>query len=291
MIEFNYSIQGNTANGVVNFDALVFEWSSLERSESLLSLTIDGDNLKFVFENSGDIQSLDAALDNLVSMHQGQDKPYHKIYDLVREGVKDKDFRDIDYTVELIQPLYPKRTFYKGELRLVEWFSDSELTNKILRVEIAYVRDYFGFAVSRTTVRKWVLSNEQYCTEVKVTEKKYTINTIDQITEGKRRRENIVNGVQLPTLQFMVETIQGISQVEILLMGRDFMDRFSLHFKNFIDNSSSITDTQNINFGKKTVVVAFEEASQTTDIWLLNKPASLGGQTSILDYLSSEFTI
>ena len=118
--------------------------------------------------------------------------------------------------------------------RTSEWFSDPELTNKVIRVEIVYTRDYFGFAVSRTTTRMWVLSNEQYCPIVKVTEKKYTINMLDQITEGKKRRENIVNGVQMPTMQFMITTIQGVSQSVILLMGRDFMDRFSLHFKNFI---------------------------------------------------------
>ena len=83
MIEFNYSILNNTANGVLNFDALTFERGLLELPETLLSIQVNGDNLKFQFESSQDVGVLDVALDALVLAHQGTPKPYHKIYDFV----------------------------------------------------------------------------------------------------------------------------------------------------------------------------------------------------------------
>lgn len=290
MIEFNYSIANNTLNGTVNYDAIVSQFNKLNRPEVLQSLTITGDNLKFVFASSNDVNALDAALDSLVANHNGLPLSKPKILSLTRNNVGDKDFRDIDYKKELNITLYPKRTFVKGELQLVQWFSDSQLQNEIIRVEIVYTRDYFGFAQSRVTTRKWMNEDGSFNELTKVTYKNYTINPVEQIIEGKTRRENIVNGVQLPTLQFMIETMQG-TQTQILLTGREFMDRFSLHFKNFIDNSSSVTDPNDPNYGKKTVVVAFEEAANSTDTWLNNLPQSLGGNVTILQYLSSEFTI
>ena len=288
MIEFNYSIANDTLNGAVNYDALVSHFNKLNLPEELQSLSITSDNLKFIFASSNDVNTLDVALDSLVANHNGLPLSKPKILLLTRNNISDKDFRDIDYKTELNATLYPKRTFVKGELQLVQWFSDSQLTYEIIRVEIVYTRDYFGFAQSRVTTRKWMNEDSTFNELTKVTYKSYTINPVEQIIEGKTRRENIVNGVQLPTLQFMMTTMQG-NPSAILLMGRDFMDRFSLHFKNFIDNSSSITDLNNPNFGKKTVVVAFEEAAQTTDTWLNNAPQLLGGAT-ILQYLSNEFT-
>jgi len=82
-------------------------------------------------------------------------------------------------------------------------------------------------------------------------------------------------------------------------MGRDFMDRFEDEFDNFRKSSSTVTDPQDPNFGRKVVVVALEIAANgdsgatpdpipATDPWLNEKPATLGG-ASILQYLSNEF--
>ena len=58
----------------------------------------------------------------------------------------------------------------------------------------------------------------------------------------------------------------------------------------FIDNSSSVTDLNDPNFGKKNVVVVIELAANTTDPWLKNTPSALGGAT-IEQYLVGEFSI
>lgn len=96
---------------------------------------------------------------------------------------------------------------------------------------------------------------------------------------------------------FMIEVLTqepyNLSAGAILLTGRDFMDRHENYFKKFIDNSSSITDFEDPDFGKKTVVVAIENASVTTDLWLDLKPLQLDpqGTVSIKDYLIGQFSI
>lgn len=234
----------------------------------------------------------------IVQNHTGDPTLFNpKIVSMLEGESKYINFHDINYNIAVKPNLFPKRHMAQGELTKVEWFADTGLINKVLEVNISYIRDGFGFASERTTIRKWVMNNGGFHPDEKVTTKDYTINPIDQIVEGKRRRGNIVNDIQLPTLAFLVEVLSGppdnLTQTEILLMGRDFMDRFDDEFKKFIDNSSTVTDDQDPDFGKKKVVVAFETASTTTDGWLLLNPLQLDptGSTSILDYLVAQFSI
>lgn len=211
-----------------------------------------------------------------------------KILSLVSDSVRGVHFHDIEYTKQVKPNLYPKRTKVKGEVQKVQWYADAALTDLVLEVDIVYTRDVQGFATDRTTTRKWVMNNGNFHADTKVTTKKYNINIEDQIVEGKTRRRNIVNIVQLPVMSFLIETeTPGMSVPEILLMGRAFMDTMELHFQKFIDNSSTVTDPLDPDFGKKQIVVAFEDA---TDSWMENTPAALGGAT-IRQYLIGEFSI
>jgi hypothetical protein len=211
-----------------------------------------------------------------------------KVITLSDDGGGGKHFHNINYNTELSQSIFPKRVFTKGELTSVVWYSDQLLTNKLLDVTMVYVRDAMGFAVSRTTTRKWVREDESFHPLFKITTKSYTINPIDQILEGKRRRSNIVDGVQLPVMSFLLETQSGtLTQGEILLMGRDFLDAMEPFFNRFVKNSSSINDVASPDFGKKEIVVEFETS---TDAWLDDLPAALGGAT-IRQYLIGEFSI
>ena len=67
-----------------------------------------------------------------------------KILSLANAEAADKHFHNIDYTCELTQSLYPKRTLVQGELQLVEWYSDVGLTDLVLKVDIVYTRDECG---------------------------------------------------------------------------------------------------------------------------------------------------
>lgn len=217
-----------------------------------------------------------------------------KIWDITDPQVKEEriDFRTINYRTDLTTTLYPNRTMVKGEIKKVDWYSDPELTDKILTAEISYTRDQFGFAVERTTTRKWVMTNGEYHNLVKITKKKYDINPIDQIKEGKVRRGNIVDAFQTPVLAAMIEILvpQGHSHTEVLLRGRKILDGVSLELKNFIDNSSTVTNESDPNFGRKVMAVKWEELAATTEPWMKEPSQTLGGTTPE-QYLVNEFSI
>lgn len=293
-MEFSYNVS-QTVNNKVDLEALDFEFKNSPVSNIYEGIKIHNNSLTVYTNVEVDLESTqDEQIRAVVISHQGLPKPRAKIFDFVSEEVRGKDFREIDYIVEPLPNLKPKRTFTRGELQKVEWFSDDQLTNKIIEVNITYTRDAFGFATDRITERKWLDQYNNFLPDTKITTKKYTL--LEMIQEGKRRRGNIVDGVQLPVFSFLQEAASdqenpyGLNPETVLLYGRDFMDRFNSQFKNFVDNSSTVTDMNNPNFGKKNVVVAFEEASATTDPALNFQPTVLGG-ASILQYLINEFSI
>lgn len=263
-----------------------------------------GPNYKYLADVPGDVPSIDFTfedafdsadetylrftfLPNFVDEDNSADF-VPKIYDFINYNSKDAFFHDLNYIIETSQSLYPKRTMQFGEIVKVEWFSDVSLTDKVLEVDIQYNRDAAGFAINRTTTRKWLMRNGQFHPDFKVTTKRYDLNLEDQISEGIRRRENIINSLQIPTMGFMIEVLSPMSQGEILLMGRNFMDDLELEFQKFIKNSSTVSDTNDPNFGRKNLAVAFENRPET---WLDLFPSALGGSMSIRDWLVQEVSI
>ena len=220
---------------------------------------------------------------------------YHcKIYDYIEEELlidadKTKPPFGHDYKTGLITRLHPKRTTIKGEVIRVDYYSDKELTDLVLTVEVEYIRDDIGFAISRKTTRRWVLKNDEYHPETKITEKSYVINLEDQIKEGLRRRQNIIDSIQPRVLYLLFEVMlpEGKTKEEIIYIGREFLDRHEPEFDRFIKSSSTIIDINDPNYGKKELAVAFMIA---TDEWLDNKPATLGG-ISIREYIINEVSI
>ena len=249
---------------------------------TLRKLAITEVSVVFVFDMA--LGSKLANLEAVVLPYFNSIRPYPKIFDLVNDEVKKKGPLAIDYRVEILSPLYPKRTMVKGEVQKVEWFKDRDLTDKVIDVTISYVRDAFGFATERTTTRTWVMSDESSYPEQKITNKVYSPN--EMISEGYIRRQNIVDFVQLPTLQFLLETEQGDPNT-IILMGRSFLDRMKDVFDNFVSNSSTVVDPLDPFFGQKTVV---KELMLAGDLWLDNQPQALGGAT-IRQWLALEFSI
>lgn len=225
-----------------------------------------------------------------------------KIYDIAKEEAKYKHFHNIDYKKELTQSLIPLRTVTRGEVTKVEWFKSLDAqykpTDLVLKVDIVYQRDASGFATSRATTRTWVNKDETESQEVKATSKYYFVNPSDMIDEGLKRRKLLVNSIQIPTLTFMSEALMplGHTQESVVMLGRHFMDDYETDFSKFIENSSTITDPADPNIGRKSIIVELENndtngRNKDYNLWLDNAPASLGGLTTIRQYLISEFSI
>lgn len=214
-----------------------------------------------------------------------------KIYDLTNSTAK--HFHDIDYVIEV--RLFPKRTVVKGEVVSVSWFSDEAMSDLALRADISYVRDGAGFALYRTVTRTWINRDGSENEEKKITKKIYFHNPSDMISEGLKRRKLLVNSVQIPTLTFMMEALipEGKTNTEVLFMGRRFLDDYALDFTKFIENSSTITDSDRPDFGKKTVIVELEGTTGRNEVhnyWLDKTCSSLGGVITIRQYLINEFS-
>ena len=118
------------------------------------------------------------------------------------------------------------------------------------------------------------------------------------ITEGYKRRKLLVQSIQIPTLTFMSEALMpsGHTQESVVLLGRHFMDDYEADFSRFIENSSTITEPSDPNFGKKSVIVELESTdiegrNKDYHLWLDSAPPSLGGLTTIRQYLINEFDI
>ena len=237
----------------------------------------------------------DSQLDDLVTdfVDTDPEQKIPKIVDIAKAEAKSKHFHNIDYRKEIEGSLFPKRTKVQGEVTKVEWYRDKGLSDLFLRVDINYTRDSIGTALERETTRTWINRDGSENPETKVTEKSYIINQEDQTAEGKRRRENIVNGLEFPVLAMMMEVLlpTGLNQTAVLLKGKAFLDAFEGEFDRFIKNSSDITDPLSEDFGKKSVVVAIEGAPATTYDWLDELPNSLGGLKTIRQYLIEEFSI
>ena len=222
-----------------------------------------------------------------------------KILDYRKPGLR-KHFTALNYKggIDLTQALIPKRTVVKGEVQKVEWFLSLDVnlqpTNKIIEVDIAYTRDASGFAQSRTTTRKWVNRDGTFNEDTRTTTKYYFINTSDMIDEGLRRRSLITKEIKIPTLTFMTEVLVplGYTAESVYLKGLAFLDDYESEFNKFIDNSSTITNPADPDFGEKSVVVRIrDEANADYVEWLDKAPASLGGSVTIRQYLQDQFDI
>lgn len=261
------------------------------------------DDLRFTLSESLTAQE-EADLDNFIINFVDTDPELKipKIYDLTNSN--GKHFHAINYRSEggTSLNLIPIRTVTKGEVTKVEWFrtldANMQPIDKVLIVDIGYNRDATGFATWRTVTRTWINRDDSENPDKKITMKYYFLNPVDMVVEGLKRRKNLVNSIQIPTLTFMMEVLMplGYTQASVVLLGRAFMDVYEQDFANFIENSSTITDPADAEFGKKSIIVKLENNNPSGinsdfNVWLDKAPPSLGGSTTIRQYLISEFNI
>lgn len=202
----------------------------------------DRESNDIIMDFNQDVNSTEIAqIDDILANHDNV-RYYAKILELALPGAAKKDFRGIDYTVELESKLFRENTMVRGELQKVEYWDNSTKDNKVLEVDVVYTRDPLGFAQYRTTTRTWFDQAGNALDNQKVTVKYY--DTLGQIQEGKRRRGNIVDAMQMPILGMMIATLPGMSapwnamtQPEIVQLGRDFLKLHAESFSAFINES------------------------------------------------------
>lgn len=264
-------------------------------------LKFGDDSLRFTISESLTSEE-ESQLDDLVSNFEDTDifQKVPKILELSNEH--GKHFHAINYKLGLKESLIPVRSVVKGEVQKVVWYRTLDANmipvEPILKVDISYTRDASGFALFRTTVRTWYNLDGTENPETKPSSKYYFINESDMIDEGIKRRTLLVKELQIPVMKGMTSALipKGYSETSALLLGRHFMDDYRTSFEDFKQNSSTITDASDPNYGKKAVVVKVENESDTEYVKFLDEaPAVLGtpfdGTITIRNYLIEQFSI
>lgn len=279
-----------------------FQNEAMALNSKILSVLKFGkDDLRFKI--SGTLTTEESvALNYLVANFKDVDvsQKVPKILDLTKEF--SKHFHAINYVKGLSQSLIPKRTVTKGEVTKVVWYKSLDKNmnpvDPILKTEVVYNRDSSGFALSRVTTRTWYNLDGSENKEKKITNKYYLINESDMINEGIKRRGLLVKNLQIPVIKGMTAALipQGYSETAALLLGRHFMDDYRISFEDFKQNSSTITDATNSNYGRKSIVVKLENEINSEYVKFLDvAPAVPGtpfdGTISIRNYLIQEFSI
>jgi hypothetical protein len=270
-------------------------------SKIVYVVKMGSDDLRFTISEALTTQE-DTDLDSFISAFDdtiATDSPL-KLLSIAKEEAVHKHFHNIDYKKEVIGALIPERESgtIKGEVQEVIWYKSMDgnnaPTDPVIKVNIAYTRDASGFAMYRVTNRQYYKEDETLHPEVKTTIKYYYVNKQDMIDEGIKRRGLLVKTIQIPTMNMMAEVLMpiGVSLESVVMKGRRFMDDYEVEFENFIKNSSTVTDPADDNYGRKSIIVKLEEEDDLEYVaWLDSAPNSLGGATTIRQYLMEEFNI
>jgi hypothetical protein len=224
--------------------------------------------------------------------------PY-KIYSLLKNPDEQDDLttpKDIDFKSDLTISLqkktlpkvqgkptaveyYEKKYYQTDENGLVLDATGNPVViyeNIICRIDFQLSYDPLGFISSKIAMLQWYREDGSvdYSTG-KDLGKLYdpVLDHEARIMEGKQRRQAIVDGLQLPVLGILFMIYPTKSQLEVLSIGREFLNRLDEDFRDFVEKSLSVTDPEDPNFGRKVILVKIEEQP---DPWL---DVDLGGFT------------
>ena len=265
-------------------------------------LKFNDDELRFTITQALTAEE-DLALDAFILAFDdsGDEDSQPIIYTIAKSEAKNKHFHNIlfDREVESGKGLIPdiETGTVKGEVQVITWYKELDANSKpitpVVRESNVYTREN-DFALMRVKTITWFNEDGSENPDVKVKPKYYFINRSLMIREGTKRRGLLVEMVQLPVMDMMAEVLMplGVTQESIVLKGRHFLDEYELLFNNFVKHSSTITDPAHADFGKKVVVVTLRDEQREEFVeWLDKAPNSLGGSTTIRQYLMSEFEI
>jgi hypothetical protein len=174
---------------------------------------------------------------------------YWKIYDFV----ENKSLYDtssvplsLDFRTSLKKMLHRKSTLIKGECITEEYYETCSVdaqgvltySNLIVSEHHAFIRDALGFPVMRNSHLHFYDSNGVESPESKHWTKYY--NNLEKIQEGKIRRGNLVDNLQMPCIGLISIAMTGspTPTTAVILEGRRFLFDYKKEFDAFVDESN-----------------------------------------------------
>lgn len=188
-------------------------------------------------------------LDGLVAAHVAQDAAVALASFMIDPF---EDPRVVDYKAGILGRLHKMiSSRVSGEVRVVDYYSDEAMTTLVIRVEVfadaacttpGYARTGNGLVTERWTKRTWYRTDGTVLT-TKVTHKHYAHDPVEQMREGRRRRNNVIDALTIDVLNMIVvtdpatvdptnPTTAEISAAEAT--GMEFLQTFSDQVSNYI---------------------------------------------------------
>jgi hypothetical protein len=219
-------------------------------------------------------------LTSSISTHQNGTRWNEKCYKLYEYIVGEHNStvcpKTIDYGTQLTIRVHPKNTFSTGVLtKIIYYASYNGTTYSLPVVEENYVYTYGAgnLASSRVLTIKWYYDDGTISTDVKTMTKYYA--SYEAIVESNRRRQNIIDALQLDIVGLIMQTNQ-VSQSSAMVTGSTFLDAYSAEVRSWLITPTLYALQNRLN----------AEVSGSTDFqWLFN---AIGGGATIRSYLLSK---
>jgi len=176
--------------------------------------------------------------------------------------------------------LFTDRVFYKGELQQAIHYQQYDEQTKnfsipVVKVTVTYSRDSNGIITDqgRTTLREYYTTGGTIGRHSSTHIKYY--DGAEKINEIKKRRQNLINNLELVMLGLIMQTDQtGLTEAEVIDSGRAFMVEYEAELQHFV------------NTGVDDIVTAIN--ADITYSWLNN---IITGTQTIRDYMAAEFDL
>ena len=152
----------------------------------------------------------------------------------------------VDFVTGLDIKLHRKSTLVKGECIREDFYASAFVNpisgvvtyeNLIVKEETVYTRNPLGFPVYKTSKISYALEDGTFHSTTKTITKMYS--SLEQISEGKVRRGNLVDNLQLPCICLISYAIIGSfnGTPTIILEGRKFLSDYKNEFELFVSSS------------------------------------------------------
>lgn len=152
-----------------------------------------------------------------------------------------QDALNVDFISGLTVKLHRKSILVKGECRSEEFylnFDGTTYSTLIVKEESTYTRDALGFPIYKDVKISWVCEDGSFHSKTKEWRKYYS--QLEKIQEGKTRRGNLLDNLQMPCIGLISYALLGHfnGSPEVILEGRRFLADYALEFKVFVDDSN-----------------------------------------------------
>jgi hypothetical protein len=217
-----------------------------------------------------------------------------KIYDFLSNTPINSKYEPplrVDFVTGLDIKLHRKSILVKGECVREEFYQTATVnpttgaitySNLIVKEDTTYTRNYLGFPVTKNSVISYALEDNTFHPITKSITKMYS--QLEQINEGKTRRGNLVDNLQMPCIGLISIATTGSPNPTpaVILEGRKFLADYKNEFDSFVAASdktilSCLSDTNHPKY-----------ISQALYSWI---DAMTPYQVTIRQYLINELTI